>query len=367
MRTRAAVFVGHGVPMEVTTVEVADPAGNNVLVEMAAAGVCGSDLHVVAGDWVRPKPMVLGHEGAGVVKAVGPEVRSVAVGDRVIISWAPSCGECSACLRARPAACAKLRAAIAGGTLVDGTTGLSRDGEPVYRMTTVGAFADHVLVTERAAIRIPEEVPLDQAALLGCAALTGVGAVENAAKVERGSSAIVIGAGAVGQFIVQGLRIAGANRIVAVDPSDARQAQAIELGATDAIAPDELPGVLDAMTEGFDYAFEAVGSVFTAKTALDAIRNGGVCVLVGMARPGDVLEVDPFALTAQEKTLMGSIYGTGDPQVMTGRLLGYIADGQLTLASMIGPRYDLAEINQAVDFALKGQGGRALVVSGIGD
>jgi S-(hydroxymethyl)glutathione dehydrogenase/alcohol dehydrogenase len=364
MKTRAAVFTALDEPMDVGELDLADPERDNVLIEMAAVGVCGSDLHVVKGEWVRPKPMVLGHEGAGIVKAVGPDVSDVAVGDRVIISWAPSCGECSACLRGRPAACAKLRVAIGAGTLVDGTTGLSRDGETVYRMTTVGAFADHVLVTEKAAIKIPDDVALDQAALLGCAALTGVGAVENAAKVEAGSSAVVIGAGAVGQFVVQGLRIAGATRIVAVDPGEARRAQAVELGATEAVDPDGLAGVLEAMPEGFDYAFEAVGSAGTAKVALDAIRNGGVCVLVGMARPGDVLEVDPFALTAMEKTLMGSIYGTGDPAVMTGRLLGYIADGRLVLESMIGPRYDLDDINDAVDFALKGEGGRALVVSG---
>jgi S-(hydroxymethyl)glutathione dehydrogenase/alcohol dehydrogenase len=231
-------------------------------------------------------------------------------------------------------------------------------------MTTVGAFADHVLVPERAAIKIPNGVPLEDAALLGCAALTGVGAVENAASVEPGCSAVVIGAGAVGQFVVQGLRIAGATEIVAVDPSERRREQARGLGATGAIDPAELPALVDSMDEGFDYSFEAVGSIATVRAAIDAIRNGGLAVLVGMGPPGQTLDLDPLALITQEKTLTGSIYGSGEPKAMTERLLSYLADGRLVLGSMIGERFELGAINDAVDTALRGDSGRALVLTG---
>jgi S-(hydroxymethyl)glutathione dehydrogenase/alcohol dehydrogenase len=231
-------------------------------------------------------------------------------------------------------------------------------------MTTVGAFADHVLVPERAAIKIPHGVSLEQAALLGCAALTGVGAVENAARVERGASAVVIGAGAVGQFVVQGLRIAGAGEIVAVDRTPGRRDQAVVLGATTAIDPAELPGLVDSRDEGFDHAFDAVGGAATARATFAAMRNGGFGVLVGMGPPGETLDLDPLAFVTQEKTLTGSIYGSGEPKVMTERLLEYIADGRLQLGSMVGERFQLDDINAAVDCALRGDGGRALVMAG---
>jgi S-(hydroxymethyl)glutathione dehydrogenase/alcohol dehydrogenase len=231
-------------------------------------------------------------------------------------------------------------------------------------MTTVGAFADHVLVPERAAIRIPDGVPLEHAALLGCAALTGVGAVENAARVEPGASAVVIGAGAVGQFIVQGLRIAGATEILAIDPTPQRREQALELGATAAADPSELGELVTSRGEGFDYAFEAVGGTKTIRAAFDAVHNGGSAVLVGMGPPGQSLDLDPLELITQEKTLTGSMYGSGEPQAMTERLLAYLANGQLQLGSMIGERFDLDEINDAIDSALDGKGGRALVTMG---
>jgi S-(hydroxymethyl)glutathione dehydrogenase/alcohol dehydrogenase len=361
VRTRAALFRGTDQPLRIAEVALAEPEADGVLIAMTAAGICGSDLHVIKGEWERPTPMVLGHEGAGRVEAVGDQVTSLTVGDPVIVSWAPSCQECGSCRRGRPAACSKLRAAISAGTLVDGTTGLSQDGLIVYRMTTVGAFADHVLVPERAAIKIPDGVPLEHAALLGCAALTGVGAVQNAARFEAGGSAVVIGAGAVGQFIVQGLRIAEASEIVAVDPTAQRREQALELGATAAVDPSDLRQLVRSRAEGFDYAFDAVGGATTARTAFDAVHNGGIGVLVGMGPPGQRLDLDPLDLITQEKTLIGSMYGSGEPKAMTERLLAYLADGRLQIESMIGDRFVLDQINDAVDSALDGKGGRALV------
>src|SRR5919197_6352477 len=207
---------------------------------MAAVGICGTDLHVVKGEWQRPTPMVLGHEGAGTVEVVGEGVDRVASGDPVVLSWAPSCGGCADCRRGRPAACMALQRAIAAGTLLDGRTGLSLDGRTVYRGTATGALAERLVVSEQVALPLGDEVPLDEAALLGCAALTGVGAVLFAARVEPGSTVFVVGAGGVGQFVVQGARIAGAAEIVCVDPIEERRALAGRLGATRAVTPDVL-------------------------------------------------------------------------------------------------------------------------------
>ena len=199
-----------------------------------AVGICGSDLHVVKGEWVRPRPMVLGHEGAGVVEAVGADVDGLAAGDRVILSWAPACGECGPCLAGRTTACLPLRAGIGAGTLPDGTTRLSADGETIYRMTAVGALAERVVMPASGVLKLTHELPAAEAALLGCAALTGIGA---AREVTAGDVVVVIGAGGVGQFCVQGARLRGASAIVAVDPLPARRALARAVGATPRLRP----------------------------------------------------------------------------------------------------------------------------------
>ena len=211
VKTRAALFRAPGLPLETVELDLEEPRAGEVLVRMAAVGVCGSDLHVVRGDWDRPKPMVLGHEGAGIVEAVGDGVTTLTPGDAVVISWAPSCGACGACRLGRRTACERLREAISAGTLLDGTTRLSLDGEIVYRMTATGCLAELLVVQENAALPLGPGIPLVEAALLGCAALTGVGAVRNASGLESGGSALVVGAGGVGQFVVQGARMAGAD------------------------------------------------------------------------------------------------------------------------------------------------------------
>src|SRR5947208_2842357 len=240
MKTLAALFHGAGRPLEVRQVDLAEPRPHEVLVRVGAVGICGTDLHVVKGDWERPKPMVLGHEGAGVVEAVGAEVAGVEEGDAVVLSWAPSCGRCADCHRSRPAACIELQRAIGAGTLLDGTTGMEADGEVVYRGTATGALTRHLTVGADVALPLGGVVPLQQAALLGCAALTGVGAVLFQGRPQPGSAVLVIGAGGVGQFCVQGARIAGAAEIVCVDPLESRRGQARRLGATRTATPDEL-------------------------------------------------------------------------------------------------------------------------------
>jgi S-(hydroxymethyl)glutathione dehydrogenase/alcohol dehydrogenase len=360
MRTRAAVMHEPGA-LVVEELDVEEPRPGEVVVRMNAVGVCGTDLHSYKGEWDRPTPIVLGHEGAGVVEASG-EGAGLREGERVVLSWAPACGECGACRRGRPAACGPLSSAIGKGTLLGGHTGLSLGGETVYRGTATGALAERVVVAGGAAMPLPDAVPLEQAALLGCAALTGVGAVLNAARPEPGFSALVIGAGGVGQFVVQGARIAGAAEILVVDPVEARREQALALGATRACAPDDVREAVTALDpEGVDYAFDAVGAAATTKLALRWTRGGGTTVVVGLPAGGEKLELDPFEFSNREKTLTGTIYGSEDPAVALPQLLDFVADGRLELASLVGPSFPLDRADDAFRASLAGEPGRVLV------
>ncbi len=362
MRTRAALFVGLGQPLEVREVTVEEPGPGDALVRTAAVGVCGNDLHVVRGEWPRPTPMILGHEGAGVVEEVGADVTSVRAGDRVVLSWAPACGECSACRRSRPAACAPLSTAFGRGTLLDGRTGISYEGQTVYRGTATGALQERLVVAAGAALPLGDSIPLEQAALLGCAALTGVGAVLNAARPEPGFTALVIGAGGVGQFVVQGARIAGAGAILVVDPVEARREQALRLGGSAACAPEEIREVVRALDpEGVDYAFDAVGTPETTALALRWTRGGGTTVVVGLSAAGARLSLDPLDFTNREKTLTGTIYGSEDPAVALPGLLDLVRRGELELASLVGPSFALEAADEAFRTSLAGAPGRVLV------
>jgi S-(hydroxymethyl)glutathione dehydrogenase/alcohol dehydrogenase len=362
MKTRAAVFRAVGEPLTVEVLDLVAPGPTDVVVRMAAVGICGTDLHQVKGDWHRPVPMVLGHEGAGVVEEVGGAVTHLRPGDEVVLSWAPSCGECADCRRGRPAACVPLHRAIGAGTLVDGTTGMSLRGEPVYRGTATGCLAERVVVSERVALPLGGAVPLQEAALLGCAALTGVGAVLFAAELRKGSSALVLGAGGVGQFVIQGARIGGAETIVCVDPVSGRREQALRLGATHAVHPEELEDTLGQIArDGVDYAFDAVGDPSTTAIALRFTRSGGRAVLVGLPGAGLRLDLDPAEFVRREKWLTGTMYGSEDPAVALPQLLGYVRDGRLDLASLVGPTFSLDDVDEAVQASLAGATGRVLV------
>jgi Zn-dependent alcohol dehydrogenase len=362
MKTRAALFHAVGEPFEVVDLDLDDPAPDGVVVRMHAVGICGTDLHQVRGEFRRPTPMVLGHEGAGIVEAVGSDVRSVQPGDRVVLSWAPGCGVCAGCRRGRPATCRVLNAAIPNGTLPDGTTGMSYQGTTVYRGTATGCLAEHCVVSERAVLPLDAEIPLEQAALLGCAALTGVGAVLFAASLEPGASALVVGAGGVGQFVVQGAVIAGAETIVVVDPLEGRRTQALSLGATHAFAPEELGSRRsEILPDGADVGFDAVGDPATTATTLEHTRDGGLTVIVGLPAAGLRLDLDPFQLIRREKRLTGTLYGSADPAVALPILLEHVAAGRLNLDSLVGPSFALDDVNDAIAASLAGEPGRVLV------
>ena len=363
MRSRAAVFRGAGQPLEVREIDLDEPGRRDVLVRMAAVGICGTDLHSIRGEWERPTPIVLGHEGAGVVEAVGDEVTAVAPGDEVVLSWAPACGECADCRRGRPAACVNLHRAIGAGTLVDGTTGMTLDGETLYRGTATGAMSERLVVTERAALPTGGGIPLEEAALLGCAALTGVGAVLFAARMQPGGTAFVVGAGGVGQFCVQGARIAGAETIVCIDPLEARLGLVRELGATHTAGPDDARELMRGLLpDGADYAFDAVGNPETTALALRHTRSSGTCVIVGLPAAGARLDLDPAEFNRREKLLTGTMYGSEDPAVSLPILLDHVRGGRLKLHELLGRTFPLEQVNEAIDLALAGEPGRMLIL-----
>jgi len=361
VKSRAAVFHGPGTPLEVREIDLEEPGPQDVLVRMAAVGICGTELHSIRGEWTRPTPSVLGHEGAGVVEAVGERVTTVEPGDEVVLSWAPSCGDCADCRRGRPAACINLHRAIGNGTLVDGTTGMTIDGEPLYRGTATGCLQERLTLTEKVVLPV-DGVPLREAALLGCAALTGVGAVLFAARTGPGESVLVVGAGGVGQFCVQGARIAGAETIVVVDPLAPRLELARALGATHTAEPDGLKALLKQVApDGVDRAFDVVGNPETAALALRFTRSGGTCVIVGIPATGERLDLDFAEFNRREKLLTGTMYGSEDPAVALPILLEHARAGRLRLGELIGPVYPLEQVNEAFDAALAGAPGRVLV------
>jgi len=365
VKSRAAVFHGAGVPLEVREVELDEPRPSDVVVRMEAVGICGTELHSIRGDWERPTPSVLGHEGSGVVEAVGDAVTTVKPGDQVVLSWAPSCGDCADCRRGRPAACVNLHRAIGAGTLVDGTTGMTLDGETLYRGTATGCLQELVTVTERVALPIGGGVSLEQAALLGCAALTGVGAVLFAARAEPGEVVLVIGAGGVGQFCVQGARIAGAEAIVVVDPLEQRLELARGLGATHTTGPDGLKALMkEVAPDGADRALDVVGNPETSALALRFTRSGGTCVIVGIPATGERLDLDFGEFNRREKFLTGTMYGSEDPAVALPIMLDHVRAGRLKLQELLGPSYPLEQVNEAFEASLAGSAGRVLVRPG---
>ncbi|MFV8138818.1 alcohol dehydrogenase catalytic domain-containing protein [Mycolicibacterium senegalense] len=288
-RIQAAVLDGNGT-ISIEHVDLAAPGPGEVRVQIAAAGVCHSDLHVTTGAWDVPAPVVLGHEGSGVVTAVGTGVDDLQPGDHVVLSWVPGCGECRACQAGRPAQCSLVASVVAtGGTLYDGTTRLSNERGPIHHYLGVSSYAEQVVVPRSGAIKVRKDAPLEDIAIVGCAIATGVGAVRNTAGVQPDSTVAVIGCGGVGLACVQGARLAGASRIVAVDVVAEKLDLARKLGATDTVDASAVPDVVAALHEvlpdGYDYVFDAIGKIATTEQAIAALGLGGAAVIVGLPRP----------------------------------------------------------------------------------
>ncbi|MEU1115185.1 MULTISPECIES: Zn-dependent alcohol dehydrogenase [unclassified Streptomyces] len=317
-----------------------------VKIRVRATGLCHSDLSAMNGVLPQPAPFIPGHEGAGEIVDVGDGVTGLAQGDRVLLCWLPACGACPACKRGQTQLCL-------AGFMNAGTPNFKRSGDSsdVFGFAGTGTFAEEVVVDAGCAVPIPDDVPFDIAALIGCGVTTGLGAAINTADVAAGSSVAVVGCGGVGISAIQGARLKGAAQIVAVDPVASRREAALRFGATEAVAPDELADAKQRITagEGFDYVFEVVGKSATARTAYETTRRGGTLCVVGAGAMDDHLQLNMFELFFDEKRILPSMYGGGDVLTSYERAIALWRAGRIDLAGLITHRVQLAEVNEALD------------------
>jgi len=362
---KGAVLYEFGSPLVIDDIEVDPPQEGEVLVRVAASGVCHSDLHAVQGIHPPPLPVILGHEGAGIVEEVGENVHHVRPGDHVILSWLPYCGKCRFCSAGRPGLCDDLAWSDAG-TMMDGTTRFHR-GDLRILHNTASTFAELTVVPAQTAISVDPSLPLAELALLGCAVMTGVGAVLNTARVRPGETVAIVGCGGVGLNIVQGAVIAGAEVIIAVDVMPEKLELARSLGATHTVNASDgavKQAVHETVPGGVHYSFEALGRPETIQTAISLIGKGGKAVLVGMAPPDARIALDALSMTYQEQSIMGSWYGSCRPSVDFPRLLELYQDGKLELKSLVTRTCKLEEVNEAFDAMERGEVARTVIVYG---
>jgi S-(hydroxymethyl)glutathione dehydrogenase/alcohol dehydrogenase len=356
---RAAVL--HEIPgaLVIEDLQVDQPGPREVLIRTASAGVCHSDLHFMEGHNFVPTPTVAGHEAAGVVEAVGSDVAYVKPGDHVVTCTSIFCGECAACLSGHSSLCRNKP----GRTAAD-RPALTLHGKPINQLGALGAFAEQMLVHERAVVKIPDDIPLDRAALVGCAVLTGVGAVFNTAKVAPGSTVAVLGCGGVGLNCVQGAVLAGATRIIAVDRLENKLKLAEQFGATDLVdasTTDPVETVKELTNGGVDYSFEVIGLKPTMEQAFQMLRLGGTATIAGIAPQGTKLEIDAGDLRA-ERHIQGCSMGSNHFRIDIPRLLEYYRQGRLKLDELISNRVDLSQINQAYETLKNGEVARSVII-----
>ncbi|MFI5821656.1 Zn-dependent alcohol dehydrogenase [Streptomyces rishiriensis] len=359
MAVRAAVLPAVGAPLEITEIELPEPGPGRVRVRLAAAGVCHSDLSLSDGTMRVPVPAVLGHEGAGTVVSVGEGVERLAPGDQVVLNWAPSCGACHACSLGEVWLCAN---ALAGAAEIHARTTRGTDLHPGLN---VAAFAEETVVPASCALPLPDGVPLTEAALLGCAVLTGYGAVHHSARVRSGETVAVFGVGGVGLATLQAARIAGASTIVAVDVSPEKEALARAAGATEyVVASDRTARDIRGLTggQGVDVAVECVGRAVTIRAAWESTRRGGRTTVVGIGGKDQEVTFNALELFHWGRTLSGCVYGNSDPAKDLPVLAGHVRAGRLDLSALVTDRIGLADIPAAFDAMRAGKGGRALVI-----
>ena len=367
MKVRAAVLLASGMdvpyglsqPVEVRDIELDSPGVGELLVQVMAAGICHSDLSVVDGARPRPLPMVLGHEASGIVSSVGPGVTDVAPGDHVVLVFVPRCGKCRHCVGGRVALCEAAAAANGSGTLLRGGRRLTADGVPLNHHLGVSAFSEYAVVDRSSAVLVGKDIPFDVAALMGCALLTGVGAVVNAARLNPGDSVAVWGLGGVGLSAVMGAVAAGAGQVIAIDPVASKRELALSLGAHIALDPQE--HVRDIASGGVDIAIEAVGRPETLLLAYEATTRGGTTVSVSLPRSHETLTISAVSLVVEERTLKGSYLGSSNPNSMIPELVRWWRDGRLPIEQLVAGTVGLEQINEAMDALATGRVARQIL------
>ena len=358
---QAAVLNAAQTPLEMLDLTIDEPGAGEALVRVVSAGVCHSDLHFIEGTYPGQYPMVLGHEVAGIVEELGPGVTNVAKGDRVIMGFVQPCGHCSYCDSGRPNLCSTR------------TTARGRDepalklgDQAVSQLANVGGFAEQSVMPASGLLKIPDDVSLDVAALVGCAVMTGYGAVVNTAKVDPGSTVAVIGAGGVGLNIIQAARLSGARRIIAVDMVEHKLSIAKDFGATDTVnagETDPVEAVKELTGGGVDFGFEAIGLKATAEQAYEMAKRGGTAVIVGMVPPMEKIEVSGM-IWQQEKTLKGSYYGSARFHTDMPRILELYKQGKLDIDGLVTKRWEFGEINDAFEALKSGEVARSILAIG---
>jgi len=360
---KAAVMRAQNAPLELEELNIDDPGPGEVLVKTAASGICHSDLHVIEGGLPLPPPCVLGHEPAGIVEKVGPGVTSVAEGDHVIACLSRYCGTCKFCTGGRPYLCIAGFTGRPGGNLKPALT--DANGEPVMQFTSLSSFAEKMLTTEMSVVKIRDDMPLDRACLIGCGVTTGVGAALHTVDIRAGDTVVVIGCGGVGLSAIQGARITGAGKIIAVDAQPWKFDLARDCGATDCVDASDgkaLEAVMDLTGGGADYVFECIGLVPTIEQAVQMTTRGGTTVLVGVLPVGQTVQISASDLTLQEKKITGSMMGSNRFQFDMPRYVDFYLDGRLRIDEMISSRIPLEEVNGAFDAMRKGEAARQVIM-----
>ena len=368
MKIRAAVLHEMGAsrpyadtrPVHIEEVELAPPGPGEVLVKVAVAGVCHSDLSVVNGNRPRPMPMVLGHEASGVVEEVGEGVTRLSPGDHVVFVFMPSCGTCDMCTAGRPSLCEKGFVSNAAGTLLNGAKRLSRKGEPYFHQVGVSCFAERAVVDQSSLVKVTKNLPLEDAALFSCAVITGVGAVMNTAAVPKGASVAIVGLGGTGLAALLGAKAAGASTIGGFDLLPDKREKAIELGANEAFDPLE-EGIVERVG-GFDYVFECVGNVQAMEFSYAITRMGGTTVSSGLSHPDKKFSIQHVNLVAQEKTIKGSYLGSCVVERDIPHFIELFRNGELPVDKLISRRIGLDDLNEAFDRLSDGSEVRQVIV-----
>ena len=356
---RAAVFTENDGDLSVEDVTPIDPGPRDVVVQTTASGLCHSDLSVINGTLPMPPPAILGHEGAGIVDWVGSEVVGLQKGDRVIGSFIPACGVCWFCLHDQSNLCENTYVVMAN------MRATRSDGSAIPTMTGLGTFAETMTCDQMSLVKIETDLPDEQLALIGCGVTTGVGAALNTAQVQPGSSVAVIGCGGVGQAVIQGARIAGAARIIAIDPVPLKRETALKLGATDAVDPNDgdVVAQVQALTggRGADYAFEVIGVPELITQAFNCVRNGGTAVAVGVPRFDQEVSLPTYPLVLGEKRLLGTVYGSAQVRREFPRLVELVETGRLDIGDMVSRTISLDEINKGFDAMKNGEVIRSVI------